>query len=875
MADPSAEVRAVFEHYDTNGDGMISLEELTNVMRSCGDLGDDELQMMFDEINKSGGENISYQDFVDWVFGAEECMSWQGQVMEAAGAAAPVPAEADEEVMEAAGAATPVPAEADEEAASSRGEGSDVYDEQWFDEDIPDVSDEELGNISRAHWVMAMGTWGMDSLEAGAMFDGVVEDYGDYAASMLEEAPGGGYCLPVCDLIWYLDMEDDQEGKRALAEACAQAREAPVDEAPPEEAEVEEPAVEEPAAGEAETEEATAGGDAPAAEGDAPATEGDAPAAELLETAKAALLRIMRHLDQNDGAAEDAVALAKDPEFLSKLELDALASIPEEELVAKVKELQLSPPLLNSTAGAYACSQRAKAYVASIVAKCKEEGTKFTDPDWDTSSPELVLWVDKEKPGYDNTVSEPAGWKRLSEVVEDPVLCKDGGSANDIVQGEIGTCFLLGAMGSIVSNDPRSLKKIFIAYDFEVGIFAVRFNVEGEWMYVVIDDIMPVNAWGGLIFCSSKDPQECWAPLLEKAYCKLHTCYEMCDGGWPEEAISCFFGGVNGIFTITDEHRQNPETYFKMLKRARQRGIMLTTGFSGRPSGGQGKCGEAVLECGLVGDHAYSVLRCVEAEGNRLVCCRNPWGQGEWTGKWGDNNAEGEWTDAMNEATGHTLEKDGTFWMSIEDFVANSDGVEYARAFGPQWKKVSQYGRFQKGKMRCKAKWDFEATAADELSLTKGEEIEILHTLGDWLQGKSANGEGCFPGDYVRMMHRPVAKFELSGDAGCKAFVVLLQPNVMFARKWYTRHEDGLHYKDTRYPGMQLIVQDVNGKRVLKKVGRSRCHWGEVTLPEDGEPLSIYALSIDGAGTRFTLRVYVTGGAAALKDVEGASVRDI
>lgn len=33
---------------------------------------------------------------------------------------------------------------------------------------------------------------------------------------------------------------------------------------------------------------------------------------------------------------------------------------------------------------------------------------------------------------------------------------------------------------------------------------------------------------------------------MEKAFCKLHTCYEMCDGGLPGEAVSVLFGGAVG-----------------------------------------------------------------------------------------------------------------------------------------------------------------------------------------------------------------------------------------------------------------------------------------------------------------------------------------
>merc|ERR1719221_108240 len=152
------------------------------------------------------------------------------------------------------------------------------------------------------------------------------------------------------------------------------------------------------------------------------------------------------------------------------------------------------------------------------------------------------------------------------------------------------------------------------------------------------------------MYARCKDPQEVWVPILEKAFCKLHTCYEMCDGGEAPEAINAFFGGVTGRIMVKKHHQKEPHTFFKLLQHAQDKGWLLTTSFVPRPgekAGGAGKCGEAVMDSGLVGGHAYSVLRVVEAEDNQLVCCRNPWGSGEWAGKWSDKNAEEEWSEGM------------------------------------------------------------------------------------------------------------------------------------------------------------------------------------------------------------------------------------
>jgi hypothetical protein len=70
---------------------------------------------------------------------------------------------------------------------------------------------------------------------------------------------------------------------------------------------------------------------------------------------------------------------------------------------------------------------------------------------------------------------------------------------------------------------------------------------------------------------------------------------------------------------------------------------------------------------GLMGNHAYSVLRAVEYNGRRFVVIRNPWGDTEWTGPWSDGSKEWtpEWLQALP-ALGHSFGDDGQFLMECE-----------------------------------------------------------------------------------------------------------------------------------------------------------------------------------------------------------------
>ena len=51
------------------------------------------------------------------------------------------------------------------------------------------------------------------------------------------------------------------------------------------------------------------------------------------------------------------------------------------------------------------------------------------------------------------------------------------------------------------------------------GVSRFRFWRYGEWLEVIIDDMLPTRH-ANLIFCHSKGKNELWVALLEKAYAK-------------------------------------------------------------------------------------------------------------------------------------------------------------------------------------------------------------------------------------------------------------------------------------------------------------------------------------------------------------------
>ncbi|NXR50007.1 CAN14 protein, partial [Hippolais icterina] len=86
----------------------------------------------------------------------------------------------------------------------------------------------------------------------------------------------------------------------------------------------------------------------------------------------------------------------------------------------------------------------------------------------------------------------------------------------------------------------------------------------GEWIDVVVDDRLPVNEAGELLFVSSVYKNVFWGALLEKAYAKLCGSYEDLQIGQVSEALVDFTGGVNTRIKLAEA----PPDLWNIMTRA-------------------------------------------------------------------------------------------------------------------------------------------------------------------------------------------------------------------------------------------------------------------------------------------------------------------
>lgn len=176
---------------------------------------------------------------------------------------------------------------------------------------------------------------------------------------------------------------------------------------------------------------------------------------------------------------------------------------------------------------------------------------------------------DVPRKGY--TEPKMANWvfaETLCDPGEVPQFVDDGVSSADCIQGNLGDCWFISAMSVLATRDELLVGgRRGMEYDVDmivdkeiasllsngvyppifhkyraIGLYVIRIFKNFQWVYVVIDERIPVHTEKGKkhnqpVFGHCKDPHELWVALIEKAYAKLHGCYENLISGYVDEGI--------------------------------------------------------------------------------------------------------------------------------------------------------------------------------------------------------------------------------------------------------------------------------------------------------------------------------------------------
>lgn len=250
-------------------------------------------------------------------------------------------------------------------------------------------------------------------------------------------------------------------------------------------------------------------------------------------------------------------------------------------------------------------------------------------------------------------------------------------SQHDIVQGELGDCYLIAALCALAEH-PDRIRSLFLTKKVDSkGIYCVALCISGVWQVIEVDDYFPCHYKRKAPLFSRTMSGDLWVAIIEKAWAKVHSGFGNISSGLTRETLRDVTGASAKTFFVNKEK----ERLWKILVDARRKKFLLTTGSDQNYPDSDVR----LSKIGLAGSHAYTILdvvgllpdsnalltaeECWQLEGKRpyqkLLKLRNPWAKGEVKSRWSFDSPD--WPPAIR-AQIQKHRSPGVFFLSFEEF---------------------------------------------------------------------------------------------------------------------------------------------------------------------------------------------------------------
>lgn len=223
---------------------------------------------------------------------------------------------------------------------------------------------------------------------------------------------------------------------------------------------------------------------------------------------------------------------------------------------------------------------------------------------------EDIAWL-KNADNEPNTVSGLTNW-----VAKTVTLYPYGDpSPADVNQHSIGDCCACSVFASMAYLYPDFIKTLI--QDNGDNTFTVKmFDAHGKPIEVCVTNKILCNSGGQIGQVTGKNNAITWATILEKAFMKWETCYQVdnVEGIGTEFLAPLFTGnGESFAFSPNTLHTSELKTF---IEYALKQGMLVIGGFN--------VGGIQVGELQTVTAHAFAFM--LSNNVNAIFCMRNPWG---------------------------------------------------------------------------------------------------------------------------------------------------------------------------------------------------------------------------------------------------------
>ncbi len=272
-------------------------------------------------------------------------------------------------------------------------------------------------------------------------------------------------------------------------------------------------------------------------------------------------------------------------------------------------------------------------------------------------------------------------WKRPSQIMSSPRVIYLVSSAT-IIQDVVTDCSFVASLCVSAEYERRFKKQLITSTIFPQnskgepmynpsGKYMVKLYFNGVFRKVVVDDFLPIAKDGSLMCTYSRNRNELWPSIIEKAYMKLMGGYDF-PGSNSGIDLHALTGWIPEHVFIREKYFNAESTWMRLMD-GQKYGDAVVTIATGDLSV------DTAEELGLVPTHAYAVLNAQEVAGRRLLQVKNPWSHKRWTGPYSHMDKT-NWTQELKrllnyDQLGALQNDDGIFWIDYDSVRRYFDSI--------------------------------------------------------------------------------------------------------------------------------------------------------------------------------------------------------